>query len=51
MAANLNQAISSLETLTGQVIRVDRTLGTIYMLSDRHKVTYSNLNPKITASV
>lgn len=38
MAANLNQAISSLETLTGQVIRVDRTLGAIYILSDRHKV-------------
>ncbi len=51
MAANINQAISSLETLTGQVIRVDRTLVAIYILSDRHKVNYSNLNPKITASV
>ncbi|WP_333452398.1 hypothetical protein [Microcoleus sp. K5-D4] len=51
MTANLNQAISSLATLTGQVIRVDRTFATIYILSDRHKVNSSNLNPKITASV
>ena len=38
MAANINEAISSLETLTGQLIRVDRTLAAIYILSDRHKV-------------
>ncbi|WP_333222536.1 DUF5615 family PIN-like protein [Microcoleus sp. Pol12A5] len=50
-AGNINQAIFSLETLTSQVIRVDRTLGAIYILSDRHKVNSSNLNPKITASV
>ncbi|WP_445310465.1 hypothetical protein [Microcoleus vaginatus] len=50
-AGNINQAISSLETLTTQVIRVDRTLAAIYILSDRHKVSSSNLNPKITASV
>lgn len=50
-AGNINQGISSLETLTSQVIRVDRTLAAIYILSDRHKVNYSNLNPKITASV
>lgn len=50
-AGNINQAISSLETLTGQVIWLDRTLVAIYILSDRHKVNSSNLNPKITASV
>ncbi|WP_332957110.1 hypothetical protein [Microcoleus sp. AR_TQ3_B6] len=51
MATNINEAISSLPTLTNQLIRVDRTLVAIYILSDRHQVNSSNLNPTITASV